>query len=151
MGFSLLFGISCVFWLVDRGLGRDCTTQRCLTELYNSEVVYAEYYTRPLGSSGSGVSGWIRRRIHHAGVVVTLTNGERWLIHKGSGYGDASSTVITDANYMSSNWNLEKSGYVSGSRTVDDFLRAGEIDSSYNIFLSNCLTAANKMWRLVDD
>ena len=39
--------------------------------------------------------------IKHTGVVATTSNGNRWLIHKGYGYGKSSSTVITDAKHMS--------------------------------------------------
>ena len=39
--------------------------------------------------------------ITHTGAVATTRNGDRWLIHKGDGYGKASSTVVTPANNMS--------------------------------------------------
>ena len=71
---------------------------------------------RPLDSySSSGSSSWWGKKkrkkrhnyhLHHAGVVVTIRGSvlgqNRWLIHKGSDYGDSWDTVITDADYMSS-------------------------------------------------
>lgn len=79
---------------------------------------------RPLGSSSSSSSSsssgwwWGRSRrigkrdwnyhLHHAGVVVYISGRvlgrNRWLIHKGSDYGDRWDTVITDASYMSGRW-----------------------------------------------
>lgn len=74
--------------------------------------MYSNYFIyRPLGSSWSGSSIGRRKKrhdyhLHHAGVVVTIdqyvVGRDKWLIHKGSDYGDAHDTVITDASYMGS-------------------------------------------------
>ena len=80
-------------------------------------AVEKDFSCRPLGSSGSSSgSGWWSGKkkrgkrhdyhLHHAGVVVTINRyvlgKNRWLIHKGNDYGDSTDTVITDADYMSS-------------------------------------------------
>ncbi|XP_062614712.1 uncharacterized protein LOC134276475, partial [Saccostrea cucullata] len=145
---------------------KDCTAQSCLTSLYNSKVIFADYYVRPLGVSGSsgslgissGGGGSIlgRKRSfdyypRHAGIVVTLENWERWLIHKGSNYGDASDTVITDADYMSSSWNMIKySQWLDCDYTVNTFMQNALITEPYKLIGANCQTAANRMWELVE-
>lgn len=55
------------------------------------------------GVSGQkGVNTWWKKcRLVHAGVVVTITDGSRWLIHKGKDFGSTWDTVITDASHMS--------------------------------------------------
>ena len=65
-------------------LHHDITSKQGLTGLYNSGVVSVEHVTRPLGGPGGSVG------IKHSGVVVTTGNGDRWLVHKGPGYGDSS-------------------------------------------------------------
>lgn len=62
----------------------DITSKQGLTDLYNSGVTKVERVTRPLGGSGGSIG------VKHSGVVVTTDNGDRWLVHKGSGYGDSS-------------------------------------------------------------
>jgi len=44
--------------------------------------------TRPLGGSGGSLG------VKHSGVVVTTTSGDRWLVHKGSGYGESSNKLL---------------------------------------------------------
>lgn len=65
-------------------LPHDITSQQGLTSLYNSGVTSVEHVTRPLGGSGGAIG------IQHSGAVVTTNSGDRWLVHKGSGYGDSS-------------------------------------------------------------
>ena len=62
----------------------DITSRQGLTNLYNSGVSSVEHVKRPLGGSGGAIG------IQHSGVVVTTNSGDRWLVHKGSGYGDSS-------------------------------------------------------------
>ena len=66
------------------GLPHDITSRQGLTSLYDSGVTSVEHVTRPLGGSGGAIG------IQHSGVVVTTNSGDRWLVHKGSGYGDSS-------------------------------------------------------------
>lgn len=78
------------------------------TQLYFKTAYHNYYLNRALSSSSSISSGkrFIIGRLfpglYHAGVVIEVENGDRWLIHKGKDYGDSSDTVITDASYMSS-------------------------------------------------
>ncbi|XP_045157532.2 uncharacterized protein LOC123523859, partial [Mercenaria mercenaria] len=108
------------------------------------------YKYRPLsGSSRKRSLGWYYH-LYHTGVVVTTTDGSRWLIHKGDGYGENWDTVITNAGYMSSKWTRMKCGTVSG-HTVNDFMQAGRIDCEYNVLTCNCQHASKGMWRLVTE
>ncbi|XP_061165466.1 uncharacterized protein LOC133174365 [Saccostrea echinata] len=152
--FYIFLALSLMFVL--QASCRDCTTHSCLRRLYNSRVTWAEYWTRPLGSGW-----WSSRRkrsfdyhLHHAGVVVTVENGDRWLIHKGSNYGDSSDTVITDAAYMSSRWRLWSRNYSRSVRhcryTVNMFMQHALVSTPYNLIGANCQTAANGMWALVE-
>ena len=57
----------------------DITTQAGLRRLYNERVTYAAHYWRPLGN----LPRWARAGpVSHSGVVVTLYDGSRWLVHK---------------------------------------------------------------------
>lgn len=90
------------------------------------------------------------KRLVHAGVVVTVTNGDRWLIHKGSDYGDtpdSPDTVIVDASLMSDKWTIEKESDVPPQNSVNDFMKKGFIDQKYNLLRTNCQTATNEMWK----
>lgn len=97
-----------------------------LTNLYNSKVTKVQHHSRPM----SGVLGKIG--IKHTGVVATTQNGGRYLIHKGLGYGKASSTVITDAKHMSSKWTpgLEENSW----KTISDLMKDGYVDRPYGVF-----------------
>ncbi|CAG2221708.1 unnamed protein product [Mytilus edulis] len=120
-------------------------------------------YCRPLSSSSSSYFGWLpfssRRKkrhnyhLHHAGVVVTIDRyvegKDKWLIHKGEDYGDASDTVITDADYMSSRWTNTKTMYPSCRYTVNSCMRAARNDFVYSVYGPNCQTAANGIWDLL--
>ncbi|KAH3695754.1 hypothetical protein DPMN_083212 [Dreissena polymorpha] len=136
----------------------DCTTQSCLTRLYNSRITRAEYYTRPLAGSSSQSRKkrftCARCTVCHAGIVVTTTSGKRWLIHKGDNYGSSDSssdTVITDADYMNSRWTRVRSTDIAPGRTVTvgEVLARGNPDTGYNLLIDNCLHAADKMWRFL--
>lgn len=114
-----------------------------LRELYNSGVVSAQRYERPLDITAPQ---WIKNILpNHCGVVVTLANGQRWLVHKGDQFGKASQTVVVNARYMSSNWNLKSTRSVHNSR-VTHFVSAGGRD--YNALTDNCLHACDRMMSL---
>ncbi|XP_076071377.1 uncharacterized protein LOC143042802 [Mytilus galloprovincialis] len=152
--------ISCLISIKTVVFCADCDEQACLTNIFNARVTKAEYYIRPLGSSWSGSSIGRRKKrhdyhLHHAGVVVTLdqyaVGRDKRLIHKGSDYGDALDTVITDASYMGSSWTKTKVKYLSTCRyTVNSFMVAAKITSPYNLFGPNCQTAANAIWDLIE-
>lgn len=164
----------CVLLILSKdALGADCSDQACLRRLYNSKVIKAEKYTRPLAFSSSGGSsgGWWKRRkrsglrknlphynyrLIHAGVVVTLERSvegnDRWLIHKGKDYGDRYDSVITDANYMLSGWTREDYKYISScNKYVIDFMKEALIFTPYNLIGANCQTATNSMWDMVQN
>ncbi|XP_053392316.1 uncharacterized protein LOC128554998 [Mercenaria mercenaria] len=120
----------------------DCRNQAQLTQLYNSGVAKAEYVTRPMSSSDG------QKRIpvvHHAGVRLTLNNGDKYLLHKGPNYGKSSDTVITPASNMKqSNWTTKESAPVQG-KTVNDFMKNALPDKKYSVLRGNhCQTAAKK-------
>lgn len=114
------------------------------TSLYNSRVIKAERWKRPLAS---GVSAqWITYVVSHSGVVVTLENGQRWLVHKGDEYGNESQTVVVSTSYMSNQWSLVQSCTVSKLRTVSDYVAAG--GATYSVFFDNCNHASTRMMNL---
>jgi len=118
-----------------------------LRDLYNSRVVRAERWERPLLSGSSGSGGGIARALglKHSGVVVTLVDGRRYLVHKGNEYGEASETVVADAGIMSSAWTMTESKAVSRS-TVGDYVTAG--GRVYSLVFNNCHHASHRMMRL---
>ena len=60
-----------------------CTKRFCVDrKLYNTCVVSAQRYKRPLLTKARNILAAIG--IYHQGVVVTLSNGQRWLVHKAS-------------------------------------------------------------------
>ncbi|RXM91255.1 hypothetical protein EOD39_21366 [Acipenser ruthenus] len=77
----------------------DMTRKSDLNRLYNSRVIHAERVRRPLGNLPVAIGP-----LSHSGVRVTLDNGKKYLIHKGSGFGRTSQTVVVDANHMSNRW-----------------------------------------------
>ncbi|TDH11230.1 hypothetical protein EPR50_G00058680 [Perca flavescens] len=109
-----------------------------LTRLYNSPVYEAERLKRPKGSSSSAVGPF-----SHSGVRVTLGDRSKWLIHKGMNYGTSSQTVVTRADYMSSNWKVVKTGNFQGRKTVGDFVATG--GSNYDFLFDNCHWASIRM------
>lgn len=62
----------------------DITSKQGLTDLYNSGVTKVEHVIRPIEGSG----GFFGKK--HSGVVVTTDSSDRWLVHKGPGYGKSS-------------------------------------------------------------
>lgn len=115
----------------------DITSKQGLTDLYNSGVTKVEHVTRPLGGSGGSLG------VKHSGVVVTTDNGDRWLVHKGSGYGDSSETVVTNAKHMSGDWQSGGVQSVKPGTRVVDYVKAG--GSDYNLAFDNCHDASRRM------
>jgi len=114
-----------------------------LTQLYNSKVVSAQRYERPLDFKAPG---WIKLLLpKHCGVIVTLEGGQRWLVHKGNEFGQASETVVVNPSFMSSAWSPSVYKTIRSS-TVGDYVKAG--GPSYNTVFDNCQHACNRMMRL---
>ena len=79
----------------------------------------------------------------HSGVVVTTSDGKKFLVHKGKGYGKSDQTVLTDAKHMSNAWSNSGSGKSVNGKNVGDFVKAGGKD--YNIVTDNCHHASGRM------
>ncbi|KAK2173234.1 hypothetical protein NP493_891g00011 [Ridgeia piscesae] len=108
-------------------------------------VVKATRYERPL--QGLSVTLGL---LKHSGVVVTLTNGRTYLIHKGSQFGTPTGgqTVVVDTRHMDmSRWTpvYSTTKTVSWSK-VTDYVKAG--GHEYHTLLDNCHGAASRMMRL---
>lgn len=116
----------------------DINSKEGLTSLYNSRVDYVEHVTRPL----EGWLGWLVKD-PHSGVVVTTENGDRWLVHKGKGYGDSTRTVVTNAKHMSGVWKSGGSQPAQSGTKVADYVKAG--GQNYNAAFNNCNHASKRM------
>uniref|UniRef100_A0A8C6UXJ2 Uncharacterized protein n=1 Tax=Neogobius melanostomus TaxID=47308 RepID=A0A8C6UXJ2_9GOBI len=113
-----------------------------LTRLYNTGVQFAEWVTRPKQLMPSWVPEWCVTT--HSGVLVTLVDGQKFLIHKGPGFGVASETVVTDIAHMSDRWEVKETRYFAGTKTVGDFVQTG--GENYSILKGqHCHTAAKDM------
>ncbi|XP_078384560.1 uncharacterized protein LOC144666977 isoform X2 [Oculina patagonica] len=115
----------------------DITSKQGLTGLYNSGVASVEHVTRPLGGSGGSLG------IEHSGVVVTTNSGDRWLVHKGKGYGDSGQTVVTNAKHMSGAWTSGGSQSVQPGTKVADYVKAS--GQNYNLLSDNCHDGSKRM------
>ena len=83
---------------------------------------------------------------NHHGSVVTTASGDRYLVHKGDGYGKSGGqTVVTDARHMSDQWKTTETRSVEG-HTVSDFVKAG--GPNYHLLTDNCIHGAKRMTRL---
>ncbi|CAI7991072.1 hypothetical protein GBAR_LOCUS618 [Geodia barretti] len=116
----------------------DIPTKSGLTSLYNERVVNVERMERPMSSSGKGLP----LVVPHQGVRVTTESGQQHLVHKGSGFGKSSETVVTGAANMSSNWQVKETRSVSG-HTVGDFVKTG--GTNYSLVGDNCIHGASRM------
>jgi len=125
-----------------QAIPHDVKTKSGLNKIYNQKVTKVEHVTRPMGSSGGSAKIPF---VHHHGTVVTTSSGERYLVHKGDGYGRSSQTVVTDARHMSSKWHTKETRSVHG-HTVSDFVKAG--GPNYKLFKDNCIHGANRMTNL---
>ncbi|CAF3777066.1 unnamed protein product [Rotaria sp. Silwood1] len=96
--------------------------QQGLNSLYNQRITSLQEYRRPLEIKpigGFDVAGKLNQwGINHRGQVATLENGERFLVHKGPGFGHNSQTVVVDANQMSRKWTPHGSSVQPGSQSV---------------------------------
>ncbi|GAA6104013.1 uncharacterized protein LOC108263525 [Tachysurus ichikawai] len=116
----------------------DLSNKADLTKLYNSKVYLADRMTRPL--EGLNFQAGL---VSHSGVRVTLSDGTKWLVHKGDGFGISSQTVVVDARHMSNKWKIRETKNFGGSKMVSDFVRAGGTD--YSLIFNNCHNAAGRM------
>ena len=124
-------------------LPHDVKTQSGLTGIYNQRVTKVEHVKRPMGSSGGSANVPLFR---HHGVVATTENGNRYLIHKGDGYGGVGGdTVVTNARHMSGEWRTTETRSVAG-HTVSDFVKAG--GENYKLLSDNCIHSGNRMTKL---
>ncbi|CAN9514470.1 unnamed protein product [Ophioblennius macclurei] len=110
-----------------------------LTNLYNSPVYQAERMKRPLGILN----------FSHSGVRVTLGDGSQYLIHKGSGYGISSQTVVTPAENMSDQWRTIQTTNFHGRKTVGNLVAAG--GTNYRLVTDNCHDASKRIMDLSRD
>lgn len=53
---------------------------------------------------------------------LTTESGNQYLVHKGSGYGKSSQTVVVDAKHMSSNWKVRANGITPSCTVCDVYL-----------------------------
>jgi len=127
----------------------DKQSQSALTQLYNRPVTKLERYERPLeGGTREDMTrgfGSLNLNYKHEGVVATLDNGERYLVHKGDGFGKKSQTVVTDVSQrgsMSTGWQRTETKPVSGVN-VGDLVKAG--GKGYIIAGNNCQDGADRM------
>ena len=80
----------------------------------------------------------------HQGVVVTLEDGSRHLIHKTKGGTNPDNrTVITSATDMSNQWTVKAQHDAKPDVTVGDLVKASGDD--YNPFWDNCIFASRSM------
>ena len=116
----------------------DVGTQSGLTNIYNQQVCEVQHVSRPMGSSGGSANVPF---FNHQGAVVTTNTGDRYLVHKGDGYGKSSQTVVVDARHMSDKWTFDKPRSVSG-HTVSDFVKVGGAD--YKLGRDDCRHASDR-------
>lgn len=143
-----------------KSIPHDIKTKSGLTKLYNQKVTSVQSVERPLNI---GKTGYISKPVQkvlnffgvktsisgkkahatHSGVVVTLKNGKKYLVHKtNSGVGKASKTVVTSAKHMSNKWqNVGKDEKVNG-KVIGDFVKKG--GKNYSLW-NNCHKAHDKM------
>ena len=59
-----------------------------MNNIYNRRVIQAEKWKRPLDIKfkNNDIGRWLKYVVHHSGVVVTIDDGSRWLVHKGKNY-----------------------------------------------------------------
>jgi hypothetical protein len=113
-----------------------------MNHLFNQKVISAQAVTRKMSSSsGSGAIPFAS----HSGTLVTLTDGSRHLIHKGTGSTFATRannpTIITPASSMrTSNWRNVGPAYRPGT-TVGKMMNNGQ----YSALRNNCNDATANM------
>lgn len=74
---------------------------------------------------------------------MTTSSGDRWLVHKGSGYGESSETVVTNAKHMSEDWKSGGSQSLKPGTRVADYVKAG--GRHYSLLSDNCHHGSKRM------
>ncbi|KAK6491236.1 hypothetical protein HHUSO_G6000 [Huso huso] len=116
----------------------DLKSQADIKALYKLRVFRAERLERPLTNLSAAAGP-----ISHTGVRVTLEDKSQWLIHKGSGFGLSSETVVVKAEHISDKWKVIGSKDFGGTKTVSDFVKAGGTD--YSVLFDNCHDGSKRM------
>ncbi|CAF1301276.1 unnamed protein product [Adineta ricciae] len=125
--------------------------QQALNGLYNQRIQSIQEYRRPLDIKpvyGVDIAKHLDKiGINHRGQVATLQDGQKFLVHKGPGFGHNSQTVVVDTQRtrMSSKWKPHGSPVNAGSQSVGlgDLVKAGGKDYSY--LCNNCIRGSNRM------
>ncbi|XP_046854485.1 uncharacterized protein LOC124447557 [Xenia sp. Carnegie-2017] len=145
-----------------KGFPHDVKTKSGLTKLYNKKVVSVQRVERPLAGLNNGKIGVIgvkianklgiktsasgyKDRATHSGVVVRTSDGKRYLVHKGDGYGKSSQTVVVDAKHMSNKWKNVGSSKSGNGKNVGSFVKTG--GPNYNVKGDNCHNAGDRMMK----
>ena len=114
-------------------------------KIRSKKVVQEELWKRPLNGSGKRALQMIG--FAHEGVVVTLDDGSRYLIHKMEDKDGEAKIVVADAARINRNngWKLEKvRQVVRPNPTLKDYCDTCS-KHRYNKFTNNCMHAAKEM------
>ena len=148
----------------EKSFPHDIKTKSGLTNLFSKPVVSSQAVERPLAGGKYPQPGKTAIRTAnaigittsysgnpdqatHSGLLVTTSDGSRYLVHKGDGFGKSSNTVVVDAKHMSKNWKpVGASQDVGGRATVSDYVKAGGKD--YHLRGANCHNATHNMQNL---
>lgn len=108
------------------------------------KVTQAQIWECPLESLASVLQAL---GVVHQGIIVTMEDGKRFLVHKlpsenGDGVGCA---VVADPTRMGSQWAWVKTKNVTHAK-LEDYL--DECGDRYDIKTDNCLHAVKRMWTL---
>jgi len=113
----------------------DIKSQSGLTNLYNQKIKTIERVSRKMANVPV---------FKHQGVRVTLDDGSKFLVHKGSGYGGrGGQNVVTNARHMSKKWSGAGARKVNSGATLGDLVKAG--GKNYNVAVDNCYHGATRM------
>merc|ERR1711964_476665 len=100
-----------------------------MKELFNSEIVSAQPFHRPLEVPVAGFLGKFLPGTNgmHTGMKVETADGGEWLVHKNPTYGSEDNrTVVTPFKGISKNWKSsgDKMDATGKNLTVNDFNKA---------------------------
>jgi len=113
--------------------------------LYSTPVVRADLYERLLSPTAPEfVSQTLNGR--QLGVVVTLSDGRRFLLVKGNQLGRGKETVAIIFDHITDDWITVESKEIKSS-TFEDFVKAG--GNSYDLLSDNGNQAAARMMQLL--
>jgi hypothetical protein len=115
-----------------------------LKKLHETPVVRSDLYERPLASTVPEFTSRILKGKQY-GVVVTLSDGRRFLLVKGNQLGRGKDTVAIIYDHMTDDWTKVESKEVKSS-TFDDFFQAG--GRKYDVVSDNGNQAAARMMQL---